>query len=99
MCSVFNTFVICYVAMHSSSLLRTIKGLFICLFQLTNGNACAPESELGLVCSCNIITPPYYIAGLKEKMKYLKSRLCVVCRECAWCGGEGGTFHAGQSRS
>lgn len=74
-----------YVSVHSFPLLGTTEGFFfICLFKWKKGIAHAPRSELGFVGSCDGITLPYYIAGLKEKMKYLKSRLYVVCRECAW---------------
>ena len=58
---------------------------YIRLIKLIKGNACIPKSELSFVCYCSLMTSPSYVAGLKEKMKCLKSRLCVVCCVCDAC--------------
>ena len=55
---------------------------YICLIKLIKGNVRIPKSELSFVCYCSLMTPPSNVAGLKEKMNYLKSRLCVVCCLC-----------------
>ena len=58
---------------------------YIRLIKLIKGNARIPKSELSFLCNCSLMTPPSYVAGLKEKMKCLKSRLCVVCCVCDAC--------------
>ena len=62
-------------------ILETIS--YICLIKLIKGNVHIPKSELSFVCYCSLMTPSSNVAGLKEKMKCLKSRLCVVCCVCS----------------
>lgn len=92
--SVFNIYAIRCIEMHISPTPGDLNKLFIHSFKLMHGNPHTPESEPGFVCRRGWVTPPYYIAGLKEKMKCLKSRLRAVCcvvfgvvPACPWeCG-------------
>lgn len=66
-------------------------------FKLANKNIYSPHSEPDP--HVFVVNNPvlYYVSGLKEKMQYLKSRLCFVCRAhaqcaaaCPWEGGASG---------
>lgn len=80
---------------HIFFLLETLKDL-IRWFEFTSRNVHSSKSEPGVAHLCGLTTPPYYVAGVKENMKCLKSRLCPVCCACvqsdAACPWEGGIW-------